>query len=527
MRSSRFALVALAVVALAVVFVSVGAAGDDGDNVLLGNKRTIVLAERAHGGGHKGVPSEFNCTTPADGAGSTIDCDGPNPNNEPHIAVDPANPGHMIASSNDYDSCCDQYYTTFDGGSTWSTGDMSTEANFPIGSDPVTSFDRRHGLALHASLNYFLSDDGSEACNGDVVVSPSRDGGLTWAPPTVAYHGFGCDLDPTQVFNDKEWIVTDNNPHSRFYGRTYVTWTRFLAHDGETVDAPIWSTWSDDGGRKWARAQEISGSSRRLCGGRCSDDQFSSPVVGPDGTVYVAFENGQNTSLDSAGEEEQGQYLLVSSRDGGDDWSDPQFITAFEDGSRDYPLNADGRQTLSGYQIRLSTPGNLAVSPRDGKLWVTWADNRNGVHDSDHPRTNNDVFVMSSSNGGRSWSDPSLVDNGHGDQWFPWLDVNPVTGKIGIIYNDRGNRNGDTYTVSLVQGLPGAFTKTTLSKAPSDPVHSAFFQAETPGCEMCALFHGDYISLAYGSDGRANGVWTDMSTPTPDGFAQFIGYARR
>ena len=31
--------------------------------------------------------------------------------------VDPANPQHMIASSNDYGSCCDQFYTTFNGGS--------------------------------------------------------------------------------------------------------------------------------------------------------------------------------------------------------------------------------------------------------------------------------------------------------------------------------------------------------------------------------------------------------------------------
>ena len=30
----------------------------------------------------------------------------------------------------------------------------------------------------------------------------------------------------------------------------------------------------------------------------------------------------------------------------------------------------------------------------------------------------------------------------------------------------------------------------------------------------CAMFNGDYISLAYGSDGRANMVWTDMSVVT-------------
>ena len=45
--------------------------------------------------------------------------------------VDRANPQHMIASSNDYGSCCDQYYTSFDAGATWSTGNMSVEDASP------------------------------------------------------------------------------------------------------------------------------------------------------------------------------------------------------------------------------------------------------------------------------------------------------------------------------------------------------------------------------------------------------------
>ena len=43
----------------------------------------------------------------------------------------------------------------------------------------------------------------------------------------VIDQGMGCDLDKKQLFNDKEWIITDNNPSSKYYGRTYVTWTKF------------------------------------------------------------------------------------------------------------------------------------------------------------------------------------------------------------------------------------------------------------------------------------------------------------
>jgi hypothetical protein len=69
----------------------------------------------------------FECNVNSGGANTKLDCDDPFPNNEPNIVVDAANPLHMIASSNDYGSCCEQYYTSFNGGSTWSTGNMSTE----------------------------------------------------------------------------------------------------------------------------------------------------------------------------------------------------------------------------------------------------------------------------------------------------------------------------------------------------------------------------------------------------------------
>ena len=140
--------------------------------------------------------------------------------------------------------------------------------------------------------------------------------------------------------------------------------------------------------RAGQKAQEISGSNSGLCtfqvsgpAGRCDEDQGSSPTVGPDGTVYVAFQNEQNTALWEPGEVFDDQYLLVKSTDGGATWSSPTFIVGLEDGSRDYPLNVDGRQTLTGYQVRVWSVGNLVASPRaseNGKLALVFSDNRNG-----------------------------------------------------------------------------------------------------------------------------------------------------
>jgi hypothetical protein len=99
-----------------------------------------------------------------------------------------------------------------------------------------------------------------------------------------------------------------------------------------------------------------------------------------------------------------------------------------------------------------------------------------------------------------------------------------------VLYNDRPTADPSVHNASLSEGLPGSFAKSIVSNAVSHPTKSEFFQAEVPGCETCATFHGDYIGLAYGSDGRANMAWTDMRDPDPTDaglFDQFIYFARK
>ena len=223
----------------------------------------------------------------------------------------------------------------------------------------------------------------------------------------------------------------------------------------------------------------------------------------------------------------------MKSTTGGASWSRPTFIVGMEDGSRDYPINVNDRQTLTGYQVRVNSAGNIVVDPRAGAtgddLYVVFSDNRNGTHDSDAPVTNTDVFIVSSTNGGGSWSAPALVSAGATqaqDQWFPWVDVNPTNGTIGVLYNDR-TAGGVTYNASLTEA-PGG--KTIVSTAPSDPVNSRFFRAQVEGCQNCATFHGDYINIEYASNGVAKMVWTDMrdlATDIAGLHLQFIYYAQK
>jgi hypothetical protein len=208
-------------------------------------------------------------------------------------------------------------------------------------------------------------------------------------------------------------------------------------------------------------------------------------------------------------------------------------VVGIEDGSRDYPLNVNDRQTLTGYQVRVWSVGGFVADPRaghEGRLVQVLSDNRNGTHDSATPVTNTDVFLVTSTNGGGSWSSPTLVDSSTEDQWFPWVDINPTNGTIGVLYHDREVADDTLYDTALTEfPVAGSPTKTIVSTAPSHPTQSRFFHANVAGCMNCAVFHGDYINVAYGSDGKANMVWTDMRdlSERPNEYRQFIYYARK
>jgi hypothetical protein len=460
------------------------------------------------------APSVQECTVgPTAAANVNLDCDDPFPNNEPNVVVDPADPRHAIVSSNDYGSCCDQYYTTFDGGRTWVTGNMSTRGPNITGSDPITVIDPVHGTAVHFSLNYHVSS-GVPAVNGDVVASISTDGGRSWQVPVVVGHGRGAAL-----FIDKEGATVDLYPASPHYGRIYLTWTGFGGDAKRTERSPIVSAFSDDGGRTWTAPHEISGSNAMLCTfqtsgptGECDEDQFSYPVVTPDGAVHVAFQNSQHEAAWEAGEQFESQYLVVTSTDGGQTFGAPVHVADQEDGTRDFPTNDDGRPTLTGMAMRVPSGGNIAADPRPGtnRLYLTWTDNSAGTHDTDDPVTRARVYIATSADGGATWSAgaPVQAEPGPGaDQWFPWVDVAP-DGRVGVVYNQRTGPN--TYAADLAQGTFGALTASRLTTADSDANHSLYFQEGSADCPECTVFHGDYLGLDYGSDGTVNAVWTDM-----------------
>ncbi len=486
-----------------------------------------------------GAISHTLCTDGTDLGGGNIrvNCDSTKlPHNEMSIAIDPAKPNHIVAGSNDYElffvgrrvveRIIAGYYTSIDGGKTWLNGHIDP-GGFTFNGDPAIAFNTKLGLVHYGTI---ASNGGQAAgfATATIEVNTSTDGGQTFGAPVVAALGTGGTR--VTVFNDKPYIAVDNNPTSPFFGRLYVTYTRFLFNQfGRYLESPIFLAFSDDGGRTFSRPAEISGSSATLCSqpfvtprniGICNEDQFSSPVVGVDGTVYVTFENGEHVQTPA---DFRNQYLVVRSTDGGVSFSSPvSAVFPIFDGINDYPINVNGRQTLTNSQFRVNSAGNLAVDPTSGptlsttKLYISFSDNRNGglTGDLNTVTTNTDVFVVASSNGGTTWTSPKQVLGGAGsqnDQFYPWAAVGP-TGVLKVAFKDRSYdpanvKFGETLSTSTNGGI--SFSSVRVDTGLSNPNDSRWFTngGTTNGK---ATFIGDYEGLAVGSDSVSHPLWTDM-----------------
>ncbi|MET0740515.1 MAG: hypothetical protein ABWZ26_03060, partial [Candidatus Nanopelagicales bacterium] len=110
-----------------------------------------------------------------------------NPDNEIAVAVDPTDPNHLVAGSNDYFYRFNNstgarqalvptgFFTSFDGGASWIDGQIPLRSGNGAG-DPSPAFDARHGVVLMAQLENTGGQGSANVSQGDVSVSRSTDG---------------------------------------------------------------------------------------------------------------------------------------------------------------------------------------------------------------------------------------------------------------------------------------------------------------------------------------------------------------
>src|SRR5437588_634666 len=486
---------------------------------------------------------------------------------EEMIAVDPSDPTHLIAGQNDsrigYNKCGIDY--SFDQGQHWADQlppfyqfTLNDGHTADAASDPMVAFDSPRSTGSNVYFGCVVFDVVA-AANGIVVAKSNAAFGGTFfhtpAPgPTQRFSTtplgvVASDNDPA-IFNDKPSMAADSGLSSPKRDNVYVTWTRFrMSPDGSTVfESPIYFSQSTNGGATFSLGVEITGTSNQCVLGNlfdpkegaheCNFDQGSWPVVGPDGTLYVFFNNSNTPTLVA-------QHMMVKCRGTVDcrnkaNWTGPYKIADDFDTqpfSEQIAGCGPARQCLPPNGYRVDDFGAGAFDPTGGdggRLYFSWSDFRNAGHcasDSsglpaepcaDH---NNDVWITSSSDGGQTWSSPRLVSNDDktgAAQWQSWMAVGP-DGIVYVAYYDRqygcepSGCNDITLAASTDHGQTFTHFRLTTASMPNltnvtNPVEAGFI--------------GDYMSVAANASG-AYVVWADTrpyagTTPEEDVYYVFF-----
>jgi hypothetical protein len=334
------------------------------------------------------------------------------------------------------------------------------------------------------------------------------------------------DTDPN-IANDKELMAADSHWGSAKRDNVYLTWTRFNASTGAGVksNSPIFFSQSTDGGATWSVGIEISGAAGTCVAfsgeanpNACDQDQGSVPVVGPDGTVYVTFGNGNTSGTTN-------QVLIVSCKTTADcskasGWSAPVKVADLFDLQPVGPSAAGcpaGRACLPPNGYRLDDFVTISGSVDNAnRLYVTWSDFRNGKPNCEGaastavPPCDNDVFYAFSADHGATWSAPTKLTPAGSAQWQPWSAVSPDGSTLWVAYYDRsyGNCEQTGCNDITLAGVhrPGS-TEPSISYR---RITTASMPNLTPtNNPVEAGFLGDYMWVTVDTRGRPHVVWAD------------------
>jgi hypothetical protein len=474
-------------------------------------------------------------------AGTQEGC--PTAQNETTIAVNPYNPKNLVAGANDYrlfnprigrNDGSGWAYVTFDGGHTWKnvlppklafhTGGEGALSYMDAVGDPSISFGPNNTV-YYSNLVFsrVVPTDGAAQASGQVV-SVSRDGGLTWSEPRILrVDGVTAAGTPvrTLLFNDKNWIAAD--PRS---GTVYVTWTQFVfGETGAYVESPIVMSKSTDFGNTWSPIVRVSPSRTGFGGGITPYAQGSNPVVGRDGSLYVAHQASVCADLSCTGFEDHDAVVVSTSRNGGRTFSHTEVDINFN-----FPFNpVIGRSTLTGQNFRINSFPLASYDPVTDHVWLTWADDRNGQYTPEGAsvRTNGDVFVARGRHG-ENWSNTMAVGSPQ-DEVFPA--VTSLAGRVAVSYYTRkydpaGIGLDYAYSAAWGRGIDGARVRRITTQTQNPQVQ--FTQANPDGTQIQGVFIGDYTGIAMGWDFQLHPCWVDfrgrpgVNTPNQDAYTQSI-----
>jgi hypothetical protein len=416
--------------------------------------------------------------------------------NETPLAVNPTNPSNMITGNNDWnynDGC--GVNASFDGGRTWTptlpngfipgitkyTNDPAVPGTgiYDFGGDPAVAFSPDGRTAYFACFGYLAAQPYGVV----LLLSRSSDGGRTWTaggpdhPLTLvsAFKGEGQARGSFGQFPDHESI------HVAEDGTIYVPWAHFT---GLSAHSPIYVGVSHDGGNSFAAPVKVTSGSVR-------NDQDARIVTDPaTGFAYLTFDNsvqgGKGTTM----------YVSVST-DRGTTWSKPFRFATFQNPVCVFPPYCFN---ISGAPFR--GPGSYPVpafDPTTRRLYVAYTDIVG--RKAQILLTYADVADIT------KWSTPAIVAPASGDRINVELSVEPGSGRLDLMTNDRSYTGNTLFDVAYITSVDGGGTWTTtrVTKTSWDP------GAYGVPCSSCANgirpFIGDYDGIV-SLPGSAAMVWT-------------------
>jgi hypothetical protein len=376
---------------------------------------------------------------------------------EPSISINHINPLQIVAGS-----VLDNVYLSGDGGLTWKIDRL--KSSHSVFGDPVVRHDQKGN-----PLYFHLSNSKNKAYNSKefldrIVAQKSYDGGITWTDGSYPKVDHNKD-------HDKHWVYVDP-----ITGHILLTWTEFdkYASTEPQDKSRILFSKSIDDGESWTDAISISEFE-----GDCIDGDMTTegahPCVGVDGTYYVVW--GFNEKL-----------YLDYSKDRGETWQKKDVVVADQLGGWAFDIAGIGR--CNGMPIMMCDHSN---GPNRGTLYINWSDQSNGKNDTD-------VWLISSKNNGKTWSNKVKVNNDKGSthQFFTWMDLDQKTGNLYSVFYDRRQHLDTKTDVYLAYSVDGGkkFENIKISKESFLPSNDVFF--------------GDYNDIS-AIDGVIRPIWTSLS----------------
>jgi hypothetical protein len=399
--------------------------------------------------------------------------------NETPIAVNPLDLDNLITGNNDwnFNNGCGVNASS-DGGKTWTTtlpngfipgitkytDDPSVPGTgaYDFGGDPAVAFGP-DGTAYFACFGY----QATQPFGVVLLLSRSTDGGRTWLtggpkqPLTLvtAFQGNGKARGSTGQFPDHDAI------HVAKDGTIYLAWAQFT---GKSSHSPVYVATSTDGGHSFGLPVAVTSGSVR-------SDQDQRVVTDARGIAYLTFDNsiqgGKGTAM-----------FVSTSANQGRSWSSPILLGTFQNPVCVFPPYCFN---ISGGQFR--GPGSYpvpAVDPTHNRLYVAYTDiigSRAQV-----------LLTYASLNDLTHWTTPQIVAPGAGDRINVEMSIEPRSGRIDMMSNDRSWSGNTLFDVTYFESADGgqSWSVQRVTKSSWDPS-----QYGVPDGEGIRPFIGDYDGI--------------------------------